>query len=74
VDAAGVVVLVNVVIGMRYLVVLQHQNRMQDISGSALGAFLNRYDSLWSAAGLLWGASTALFFPGPAALSSSSAL
>jgi signal transduction histidine kinase len=55
-------VLSNIVILFRYLVVLQYQNTMKNASGPALRAFLARYDVLWVLSGVLWGASSFLFF------------
>lgn len=52
----------NVVILFRYLVVLRYQNTLRDVGGQALRAFLARYDILWVSGGVLWGASTLLFF------------
>jgi signal transduction histidine kinase len=52
----------NLVILFRYLVVLQYQTTLQCVSGEALRTFLRRYDFLWVASGVLWGASTLLFF------------
>jgi signal transduction histidine kinase len=52
----------NLVILFRYLVVLRYQNTLRDVSGQALRTFLARYDVLWVSSGVLWGASTLLFF------------
>ncbi len=52
----------NIVILLRYLVILRYQKTMRDVSGPALAAFLNRHDVLWLMGGLLWGVSSLLFF------------
>lgn len=52
----------TVVILFRYLVVLQYETTMLDVSGPALRAFLHRYDVLWVLGGFLWGISSILFF------------
>ncbi len=55
-------ILSDMAILFRYLVVLQYQSSMRDVSGPALRAFLGRYDVLWMLSGILWGASSFLFF------------
>jgi signal transduction histidine kinase len=55
-------VLSNMVILFRYLVVRRYQDSLHDVSGQALRSFLARYDFLWVSSGVLWGASTLLFF------------
>ena len=52
----------NAVILFRYLVVLRYQNILRDVIGQLLRAFVARYDILWVSSGVLWGASTLLFF------------
>ena len=52
----------NLVILFRFLVALQYQSSMRGVSGPALRAFLVRYDPLWVFGGVLWGASSFLFF------------
>ena len=52
----------SAVILVRFLVAVQYERRMRDLSGAALSAFLAKSGLLWPLAGLVWGSSTALFF------------